>query len=87
MSKTTALFGGILLTSLVALASTDLASAQPPVAPKPQNMLPAPEVLEQGPIHEAFAEPLAFGQEEAELVTKQPPAAVQEIPPGRASRR
>lgn len=57
------------------------ASAQAPPVPQPELMLPNPEVLEQGPIHEAFAEPLALDQEQPEIVAKQPPEPVQEIPP------
>jgi hypothetical protein len=60
---------------------TLFASAQAPPAPQPELMLPNPEVLEQGPIHEAFAEPLALDQQQPEIVAKQPPEPVQEIPP------
>ncbi|TWU29680.1 hypothetical protein [Bythopirellula polymerisocia] len=81
MSRISISLGGLLLTSLVALSAIQIASAQAPPIPGQQNMLPDPEVLDQGPIHEAFAEPLAFEQEEAEVVTKQPPAPVQELPP------
>ncbi|QEG33621.1 YXWGXW repeat-containing protein [Bythopirellula goksoeyrii] len=81
MSRISVIVGGLYLTSLIAFCDQNTASAQAPPAPAPQNMLPEPEVLDQGPIHEAFAEPLALGQGEAEVVTKQPPAPVQELPP------
>jgi hypothetical protein len=46
-----------------------------------QRALPEPEVLEQGPIHEAFAEPMALEKQERETTTKQPPEPVNELPP------
>lgn len=39
------------------------------------------DILTQGPIHEAFAEPVSYNPEPGEVVTKEPPAAVEEIPP------
>ncbi len=39
------------------------------------------EVLTQGPIHEAFAEPVAYNPEPGEIVPQEPPQAVEEIPP------
>ena len=71
-----ALFGLI----FTALDEWALAQVAPPL-PGAEQMLPDPEVLEQGPIHEAFAEPLAFEKEVPEVVAKQPPEPVQEIPP------
>lgn len=55
--------------------------AAPPVAGGAQRALPEPEVLEQGPIHEAFAEPMALEKQEREVATKQPPEPVNELPP------
>jgi hypothetical protein len=43
--------------------------------------MPEPEVLDQGPIHEAFAEPLLLENQEREVIAKRPPAPVKELPP------
>jgi hypothetical protein len=42
---------------------------------------PEVEPLMRGPIHEAYAEPIASGDEEAFVVPEEPPAAIEEIPP------
>ncbi|MGC4003203.1 MAG: hypothetical protein QM811_08745 [Pirellulales bacterium] len=39
------------------------------------------EVLTRGPLHEAFAQPMNIGREAPPLVEKQPPAAIEELPP------
>ena len=48
--------------------------------------VPVPEedvqVLASGPIHEAFAEPVAFDPEPGMVAPKAPPALIEEIPPG-----
>lgn len=41
----------------------------------------APQTLDHGPIHEAFAEPHSYGAAEPILVDQEPPAQVDEIPP------
>ena len=46
-----------------------------------QKQMPDPEVLDKGPIHEAFAEPLSLDQQDLETIAKQPPQPVNEIPP------
>ena len=63
----------------LAVAATDLYGQAPPAVPAAQ--LPEPEVLEQGPIHEAFAEPLALQAEAAEIVSRRPPKPIEELPP------
>ncbi len=40
-----------------------------------------PEVLTRGPIHEAFAEPTTRDPSPGPAVAKQPPAAIEEVPP------
>ena len=42
---------------------------------------PGQEVLTNGPVHEAYAEPTALNPEPPMVVPKQPPAAVEEMPP------
>ncbi len=67
------------------------ASAQPPVpqAANPQSAAPnlpgnterlEPDVLDQGPLHEAFAKPLAL-EAQALVVDREPPAPINELPP------
>jgi len=43
--------------------------------------IPQPEVLEQGPIHEAFAELLSLDPPTPLVVTKRPPPPINELPP------
>lgn len=66
----------------------DFVHAQPaPPVPTGQafagqgQLMPEPEVLDQGPIHEAFAEPLLLENQEREVIAKRPPAPVKELPP------
>jgi len=76
------------LLSIVALISfQSSATAQPPVPtpadPSSQadvNGIREPEVLEAGPLHEAFASPLALEQQSI-VVDQQPPAPINELPP------
>lgn len=55
-------------------------NAPPPVptetAIDPTNM----EILAQGPIHEAFAQPVVYNPEPGRIVPKAPPAPIQEVP-------
>jgi hypothetical protein len=41
----------------------------------------APEVLTRGPVHEAFAEVVNYNPKAGEVVAKQPPAPIEEMPP------
>jgi hypothetical protein len=71
---------------------TTIAAAQPPAAPAP-NGAPAaapagaaqqqgdPRVLDQGPIHEAFAEPIALDAKARVIIDRQPPEPINELPP------
>jgi hypothetical protein len=40
-----------------------------------------PEVLTRGPIHEAFAEVIAYNPQPGPVVAKEPPKAIEEVPP------
>ena len=40
-----------------------------------------PVELTRGPVHEAFAQPVVFDPEPGEIVPKQPPEAIEEVPP------
>jgi hypothetical protein len=78
----------ILAAALAAtLCGDTYAQPAPPVpatqlpAPVAQRQLPDPHVLEQGPIHEAFAEPMALEKQQREIAAKQPPEPVNELPP------
>src|SRR5690349_20461036 len=42
---------------------------------------PGGEVLTRGPVHEAFAEVVAYDPEPGVIVTKAPPDPIEEIPP------
>jgi hypothetical protein len=82
------LVGSSLLTALMFAWRGDNASAQPPLPPQvaapvqnADNQMPDPEVLDKGPIHEAFAEPMSLSQQDLEIVSKQPPQPVNELPP------
>src|SRR5512138_2573319 len=60
-------------------ASAQAEAAPPPV---PTEELPAgSEVLTRGPVHEAFAKPVTVDPEAPLVVPKQPPEALQEMPP------
>ena len=52
-------------------------SAPPPPLPAGEG----PEVLTRGPIHEAFAEMVNPNPESGQVVGKQPPQAIEEVPP------
>ncbi len=66
--------------ALVALAGPARAQQDPP--PDPTGGLPpGAELMTRGPIHEAFAEPVVFDPKAGPVIPKQPPQAVQEMPP------
>ena len=61
---------------------------QPPQPAQPSggNQAPAggqagPEVLTRGPIHEAFAEVISYNPQPGQIVAKEPPKAIEEVPP------
>ena len=52
-----------------------------PLAPAPANAEQGVQVLTRGPVHEAFAETVTFDPEPGIVVPKEPPAAIEEVPP------
>ena len=82
----------LLLGSLARGQSNDVSPAkgiQPPAAAVPVPAVPAAagdenrdfDVLTSGPIHEAFARPVALDPKPGPLVKKQPPQPIEELPP------
>jgi hypothetical protein len=64
----------------VSSAWSPRSSAQTP--PVPAQELPAgTEVLNRGPVNEAFAEPAAMDDQAGLVVPKEPPASIEEVPP------
>ncbi len=74
-----------LLTALVALSTglglSQVRAAQPDQPPQPPIAEDGMQVLTRGPVHEAFAETVTFDPEPGIVVTKGPPAAIEELPP------
>ena len=58
--------------------SWDVAVCQ---AQQPDNDVPGTQVLTRGPVHEAFAGMVTFNPEPGIVVTKAPPAVIEEMPP------
>jgi hypothetical protein len=70
----------IMIVITLVLGSSPLysvAGEQPP----PISAQEQPEVLTRGPVHEAFAEPVNLQIQAGLVVSKQPPAHIEEIPP------
>jgi hypothetical protein len=67
----------VLLLSLAAGPLYGAATVQPPSIPAQEQ----PEVLTRGPVHEAFAEPVNLQIQAGLVVSNQPPANIEEIPP------
>jgi hypothetical protein len=58
----------------------------PPLQPGGGDQAPpgspsGPEVLTRGPIHEAFAEVVSYNPQPGQIVSKEPPKAIEEVPP------
>ena len=74
-----------LATALVALSAgwgcNQVRAAQPDQPPAPPIAEQGTQVLTRGPVHEAFAETVTFDPEPGIVVTKGPPAAIEELPP------
>jgi hypothetical protein len=51
------------------------------VPPPPTAQPPGAEVMAQGPVHEAYAEPIQDQPTEGPVVPKQPPDPIEELPP------
>src|SRR6516164_5211398 len=62
---------------LLLVAGPVLPQDQPPPPPQPQGV----DVQTRGPVHEAFAEPTTTQPEQSQVVTKQPPDPIEELPP------
>lgn len=83
-----ALIGAALL-CLPGFAAFALAQAAPDGAPADPALNPAGqpgdaralEALEQGPIHEAFAEPIDLNAEPEPAIQREPPPPIEELPP------
>jgi hypothetical protein len=57
----------------------NVAAQEPPMPPEEQPA--GAEVLTRGPVHEAFAEPVAVQAEAGVVASKQPPPNIEEVPP------
>src|SRR5688572_23173946 len=62
------------------------ANAPPPIAGAPAAPAPQPadngmEVLDQGPVHEAFAEPIVLDAKARVNIDREPPEPINELPP------
>jgi hypothetical protein len=76
----------LLAVPIAAIMSAALLNAQqpPPPTPAPIPAGGAPagvEELARGPVHEAFGRPLVFDPQPGPIAPKEPPAAVEEVPP------
>jgi hypothetical protein len=62
---------------------TDESSGQPgqPASQTPVGGEANPEVLTRGPIHEAFAEVVSYNPQPGQVVAKEPPKPIEEVPP------
>jgi hypothetical protein len=70
------------LSILAVLSSVWSASSVAQTPPMPPEELPAgAEVLNRGPVNEAFAEPVTLQDEAGLVVPREPPADIEEIPP------
>src|SRR5258708_36241731 len=62
---------------LIGIVLLSVVPAQGQQADKPDDV----EVLTRGPVHEAFADPGVTPSEASPIVPKQPPDAINELPP------
>src|SRR3954467_5100809 len=71
--------GFLALAALTAISGwTRLAIAQQVPVPDDSSGM---QVLTQGPVHEAFAEPVVYDPQPGPVIPKQPPAPIEEMPP------
>jgi hypothetical protein len=68
---------GVLGLAVVLQAGTPARADGPPPPPPPDGV----EVQARGPVHEAYAEPVGVPPQAGPLVPKQPPEAIDEVPP------
>src|SRR5262249_23629866 len=66
---------------LVGVLGACSAVALPSALPQEQGDGQGVEVLTKGPVHEAYAEPETVNPEPGPIVPKQPPEAIEEVPP------
>ena len=69
------------LVAALAALGANLGSHEAMSAPPGPPDATGTQVLARGPVHEAFAETVTFDPEPGIVVTKAPPAAIQELPP------
>ncbi len=62
---------------------SELTFPAPPVGgdQAPAGSQTGPEVLTRGPLHEAFAEVVSYNPQPGPIVSKEPPKAIEEVPP------
>jgi hypothetical protein len=70
------LFGTLGLAAVLQ-AGTPAWAEEPPPPPQPDGV----KVQARGPVHEAYAEPVGVPPQAGPLVPKQPPEAIDEVPP------
>src|SRR5205823_7652351 len=72
-------FGLLALAAMTAISgwTRPAIAQQVPVADDGSGM----QVLTQGPVHEAFAEPVEYDPQPGPVIPKQPPAPPEEMPP------
>src|SRR5579872_2171564 len=66
-----------ILVPALLLSTTSVGQSQDPLPPPTPGM----EVEARGPVHEAFAQPTTGQPAQGPVITKQPPAPVDEVPP------
>src|SRR4051812_1937162 len=72
---------GVWSTAAAVIAIVFVGSPTAPRADAQFEQNDTPEVLTRGPVHEAFAETIAFDPQPGIVVAKGPPQDIQEIPP------
>jgi hypothetical protein len=75
------LFAPAAAAGLMALFLVGNSSQSQEALKQPQGIQPGVQVEARGPVHEAFAMPLVTQPEQGPVITKQPPAPIEELPP------
>lgn len=84
MGDVVALWSGVrhaALAILLIAASLAVSQAQAPTSAPPDGDIAGATVLTRGPVHEAFAAVIAYNPEPGIVVSKAPPALIEEMPP------
>ena len=75
----------VIVTWSIGMALGSVSAQEPPPDPTPAAAEgadpPGGQVLTQGPVHEAFAAPVVHDPKAGPVLTKEPPAPIQELPP------